>query len=107
MIDHLRARLVRDLSREAVMARGLYETLEKRHGLTLARAEDTVTARPAAGFEAALLGVASGDVVLLQVTRIVYLGDDEPLDAAIVVSRADRYAYRVSGRPRRATSPAG
>jgi len=100
MIDHLPTRLVSSLPREDVMARGLYETLEKRHGLTLAWAEDTVTARTATLFEAALLGIANGDP-LLQVTRTVSRTDDEPLDAAIVVSRADRYAYHVTGRPRR------
>lgn len=99
MIDHLPTRLVASLPREDVMARGLYETLEKRHGLTLAWAEDTVTARVATLFEAALLGITNGDPIL-QVTRTVYLADDEPLDAAIVVSRADRYAYHVTGRPR-------
>jgi GntR family transcriptional regulator len=104
MIDHLRVRFVPSLPREDVMARGLYETLEKRHGLTLAWAEDTVTARTATVFETALLGITNGDPVL-QVTRTVYLADDEPLDAAIVVSRADRYAYHVTGRPRRLTGP--
>jgi GntR family transcriptional regulator len=99
MIDHLRSRLVPSLPREDVLARGLYDTLEKRHGLTLAWAEDTVTARTATVFEAALLGIANGDPIL-QVTRIVYLAGDAPLDAAIVVSRADRYAYHVTGRPR-------
>lgn len=100
MIDHLRTRFVPSLPREEVLARGLYETLEKRHGLTLTWAEDTVTARAATLFEAALLSITNGDPIL-QVTRTVYLTDDEPLDAAIVVSRADRYAYHVTGRPRR------
>jgi GntR family transcriptional regulator len=103
MIDHLRARFVPDLPREELLARGLYETLEDHHGLALVRAEDTVTARVATPFEGALLGVAHGEPIL-QVTRTVYLADDEPCDAAIVVSRADRYAYHVTGRPRRLIS---
>ena len=40
---------------------------------------------------------------MLHVTRVTYLAAGEPLGAAAVVSRADRYAYRVTGRPAPAT----
>jgi DNA-binding GntR family transcriptional regulator len=97
MADHLRMRFVADLLEDDLRGESLYDTLETRCGLELARVEDTVSARGASVFEASLLGVSPGAPVLF-VTRVTYLRDDEPLDAATVVSRADRYEYRVSGR---------
>ncbi len=100
MIDYLRQRFVPDLIEKGLEGESLYETLEKRYGLELARAEDTISARGATLFEASLLGVAEGDAVLY-VMRVMYLPNDEPLTAATAVSRADRYAYRVNGHTRR------
>ena len=100
MLDYLRPRFVPGLETEGLPGESLYETLERRYGLTLARVEDTVTARVATVMEARLLGLVAGAPVLY-VTRITYLPDDIPIDAATVVARADRYAYRVAGRPRR------
>ncbi len=102
MIDYLRPRHAPDLAERGLDGESLYETLERGYGLTLARVEDTVSAREAGPFEAGLLGVAAGAPVL-HVARVTYLRtdspDDEPLGAATVVSRADRYEYRVTGRP--------
>jgi GntR family transcriptional regulator len=98
MVDYLRSRHVPDLAEGGLLGESLYETLERRYGLRLARVEDTVTARAATLFESGLLGVTAGAPVL-HVTRVTYLATGEPLGAAAVVSRADRYAYRVTGRP--------
>lgn len=100
MVDYLRLCFVPGLTEEGLIGESLYDTLETRYGLELARAEDTVAARGASVFEASLLGVAPGAPVLY-VTRVTYLPDGEPLDAASVVSRADRYEYHVAGWPRR------
>lgn len=100
MVDYLRLRFVPHLVEDGLSGESLYETLMERYGLDLAVAEDTVTARGASVFEARLLGVAENAHVLY-VTRVTYLPDDEPLGVATVVSRADRYEYRVAGRPRR------
>lgn len=100
MVDYLRQHFVADLIEKGLEGESLYDTLEKRYGLELARAEDTVSARGATLFEARLLGVTEGDPVLY-VTRVMYLSTNESLSAATVVSRADRYEYRVSGYPRR------
>jgi len=97
MVDYLRASYVPDLAERGLLGESLYETLERSYGLHLARVEDTVTAKGASVYEAGLLGVTAGAPVL-HVTRITYLDDDEPLGAATVVSRADRYAYHVTGR---------
>jgi GntR family transcriptional regulator len=97
MIDYLPVRYVPDLAEKGLEGESLYETLEKRYGLQLAHVEDTVTARGATHLEAGLLGIAPKEPVLY-VTRVTYLENGDPVDAATVVSRADRYEYRMSGR---------
>ncbi len=99
MVDHLRLRYVPDLAEKGLAGESLYETLEERYGLDMARVEDVVTARSASLFEASLLRIETGAPILC-VHRITYLADDEPIDAATVVSRADRYEYCITGRPR-------
>ena len=98
MVDYLRLQFVPDLAEKGLMGESLYETLEKRYNLDLAYVEDTIAARAATFFEARLLGIEPGSPVLF-VTRVTYLPNDTPIDAATVVSRADRYEYRVLGRP--------
>ncbi len=98
MVDYLRPSYVPDLAERGLLGESLYETLEQRYSLRLDRVEDTVTAKDASAFEAGLLGIAAGAPVL-HVTRVTYLPAGEPLGAATVVSRADRYAYHVTGRP--------
>lgn len=99
MVDYLRLRYTPDLGEKGLDGESLYETLEKRYGLALTRVADTITARSASLFEARLLGIEPGAAVLF-VTRVTYLPDDVPLVAATVVSRADRYEYRLTGHPR-------
>jgi len=108
MVDYLRPRHVPDLAERGLDGESLYEILERGYGLRLACVEDTVSAREASLFEAGLLGVTAGAAVL-HVARITYLRvdahDDQPLGAATVVSRADRYEYHVTGRPASLTPP--
>lgn len=99
MVDYLRLQFVPDLAEKGLEGESLYETLERRYKLELAYVEDTIAARAATLFEARLLGIEPGAPVLF-VTRVTYLPDDIPLDAATVVSRGDRYEYRILGRPR-------
>ncbi|MBE3559886.1 MAG: GntR family transcriptional regulator [Ktedonobacteraceae bacterium] len=100
MVDYIRMRYAPDLAEKGLEGESLYETLERRYDLELARVQDAITARRASHFEARLLGIEP-EAPVLCVTRITYLSNDEPVDAATVVSRADRYEYRVSGLPRR------
>lgn len=98
MVDYLRMRFVPDLMEKGLAGESLYETLEKGYGLKLAWVKDRVTARSASLLEARLLGIEPNAPVLY-VRRITYLPNEEPLVAASVVARADRYEYRVSGLP--------
>nr|BBH92228.1 HTH-type transcriptional repressor YvoA [Thermogemmatispora argillosa] len=105
MIDYLPVRYVPDLAEKGLEGESLYETLEKRYGLRLAHVEDTVTAREATHLEANLLGI-DPKAPVLYVKRVTYLENGDPVDAANVISRADRYEYRMSGRlPGRRFSP--
>lgn len=97
MVDYLLQRFVPGLAEEGLRGESLYHTLQERFGLHLARVEDKVTARGASVLEGSLLGVAPAAPVLV-VMRLTCLAGGDPIDAALVVSRADRYAYRVSGR---------
>jgi GntR family transcriptional regulator len=100
MTDYLRLRFAPDLAEKGLEGESLYDTLEKRYNLELIRAEDGVVARRASLLEARLLDIEP-DAPILQMTRITYVPDDEPIGVGVVVSRADRYEYRVTGYPRR------
>lgn len=106
MTDYLLPQYVPGLLEDGLAGESLYETLAHRYGLELACVEDTVSARAAGVLEGSLLGVSPGAPVLA-VTRLSYLADDRPLAAATVISRADRYAYRVKGRHGRPGLPSG
>jgi len=74
---------------------GLVRFLAEAEGMTVERFDRMIHR------ESGLLGVTAGAPVL-HVTRVTYLATGEPLGAAAVVSRADRYASRVellSDRP--------
>jgi GntR family transcriptional regulator len=105
MVDFLRLDFVPGLAREGLCDESLYLTLASRYHLDLDRAEDTVTAREASFIEASLLRLKIHSPVL-QVKRVTYLPDNIPLGAATAVTNAARYAYHVTGRPRRATGRA-
>ncbi|SMB97282.1 transcriptional regulator, GntR family [Thermanaeromonas toyohensis ToBE] len=77
-----------DLSKEA-----LYEIAEKKLGLILTRAEQTISAGVARKKEAQLLSVPVGFPLLIM-ERLAYAGD-QPVELSINAYRADRYKYRV------------
>lgn len=94
MVNYLPSRLVPGFVNLAVPGESLYELLAERYSLIPANALDTVETRDASEEEAELLQIATGAAVL-QVGRVSYLQDGRPLEATEVVSRGDRYQYRV------------
>jgi GntR family transcriptional regulator len=92
---------VPNISQESEGAESLYELLERRYGLIPDRAIDTVETRSATDEEAEILGIEPWAPILL-VTRLSFLKDATPLELASVISRGDRYQYRVTlhGRAR-------
>lgn len=108
ILNYMPSRLVPGFTESPFAGESLYKILRERYGLIPANARDTVETRPASSEEAELLQMVPGAPVL-QVTRVSYLDDGTALEAAIVVSRGDRYQYRVRlrGRQRSARMQAG
>jgi len=97
MTDYVAERFVPGLTEDGLSGESLYDALHNRYNLELCCVKDTVTARAATVKESALLGVSVG-APLLRVTRVTLQADGVPLVVAFVSSRADRYAYQVTGR---------
>lgn len=87
------------LDREDLESQSLYTLLETRYGLTLARASQTVEARPANQWEADHLDIQAG-VPVLSVEGVTYTIDDQPVEDFRAVYRADRVSLAMeSMRP--------
>lgn len=101
MTNYLLPEMVQGLNAGDV-AVSLYDTLERKFGITLVNAREQVEAKAAGVNEARLLGVRRG-APLLHVTRVTYGLGDRPIEVVEASSRADRYSYEVglSGRPKR------
>jgi GntR family transcriptional regulator len=93
MTNYVRTGLVLDLERRGLVDDSLHATLLA-HGLRPVHAVDTVEARPATEEEADLLRVAP-ESPLLQVSRVSYDREGNPLDVAVVANRADRFRYTI------------
>lgn len=101
MVNYLLPDVVPGLSSEDVRG-SLYETLERKYNLVLARAREQVEAKAAGARDAKVLGVRRG-APLLRITRVTFDQNDRPFEVVEAVSRADRYSYEVwlTGRPKR------
>lgn len=82
----------------------LYALLRTRYELHIARAQDEMFARRASTREARLLGVRSGDPVLVM-SRICVLATGQPIEYALSVIRSDNYRYVVRLTPPRQAAP--
>jgi len=82
----------------------VYTVLEGRYGAELARATEVVEAMVATRELAARLSIAVG-APLLKVTRVTYDANDMPLEISRIISRADRYAYKMALAGRRGQKP--
>lgn len=72
----------------------LYEILEKRYGLILSRAEQTLEPALADPYAAELLGVPVGAPLLL-VEGVVYLKNGAPVEWVHILYRGDRYKFHI------------
>jgi len=101
MTNYLHPGVTPGLVQEGLMGESLYETLEKRYNVKIARAVETVEATAARAKESKLLGVRRGSPLLV-VTRVTYDENDRPFEVVIASNRADKYAYTVNlvGRPK-------
>jgi GntR family transcriptional regulator len=96
MVNYLPDGLLPDVEASGFVEDSLYATLAA-SGVRPVRAEDTVEARAATGWEAERLGISEG-APLLQVTRLTFDGDGKPLYVSVVSNRGDKYRYGVHVR---------
>ncbi len=87
-------KLVPGLERVDLERGSLYEILEGRYGLILARAEQTVEPALADPYAAELLGVPVGAPLLL-VEGVVYLKNGAPIEWVRILYRGDRYKFHI------------
>lgn len=86
--------LIPGLEREDLESRSLYEILERRYGLLLSRAEQTLEPALADPYAAELLGVPVGAPLLL-VEGVVYLKNGTPVEWVRILYRGDRYKFHI------------
>jgi GntR family transcriptional regulator len=73
----------------------IYDLLNRKYGITLAKAEQTVRARNATPQEASLLNVKAG-TSLLVVEGTVFSSDNHAVEHLRSLYRSDRYEFRVN-----------
>ena len=94
MVNYIPVNIVPGFNEASFETESLYEFLYTRYGLAPTQATDMVETRPASEAESVQMKIEPWSPVLV-VTRVAYLDDGRPFEAAIAVSRGDRYAYRV------------
>jgi GntR family transcriptional regulator len=96
MTNYLLADMVPGIETHIRREASLYRVLEGQYRLTLAVAQETVSARGASRREAELLGVQAGSA-LLEIERVSYGVDERPIEFVNSVSRSD--IYQLPGQP--------
>jgi len=91
---YLPSRLVPGLEQEDLSAHSLYELLEKRLGLVIARGHRTIGAVGANEVEAQLLQVEKGAPLIL-LDSVSYLADGTPIEYYRALHRGDRSSFEV------------
>ena len=86
--------LVPGLEKQDLQRSSLYEILERRYGLILARAEQTLEPALADPYAAELLRVPIGAPLLL-VEGVVYLKNGTPIEWVRILYRGDRYKFHI------------
>lgn len=72
---------------------GQYQIVKKELGLSMTRAEETISASAASAKEAQLLGVKRGSPIM-SMTRLAFAGD-RPIELSYNSYRPDKYRYRI------------
>ncbi|TBL73367.1 GntR family transcriptional regulator [Paenibacillus thalictri] len=71
-----------------------YKVLEEKHNISLKGADETIHAINSMTYEAGLLGVSPG-AALLEMRRVSYDKNGEPIEYTRTKYRSDRYAYKI------------
>lgn len=91
--NQIPAHLVPGLAERGLDEESLYAVLRKRYGLSVAYADEEVTALPAKEYEHWAFGDDCDTV--LQVTRTSYDANDRPIEFSRLTAPKNRYTYRV------------
>jgi GntR family transcriptional regulator len=86
------SQLVPDLETIDLMGRSLYQTLEERYGIVLARAETAIEVVRCRAEEAALLGIPQGTPLMLA-EGATYDVNDRFIEFSRILYRADRFRF--------------
>lgn len=90
------------LVEENIENQSVYEILERKFGVRLARAEQIIRADSASEYQAQMLNVAAG-VPILVIEGVVFLEDGRPIEHLCSIYRSDRYVFSIN--PVRVSSP--
>jgi GntR family transcriptional regulator len=73
----------------------VYEVLENKFGIRIARAEQIIRADSASEYQAKMLNVKTGAPILV-IEGVVYLEDGRPIEHLCSIYRSDRYVFSIN-----------
>lgn len=94
-ISHFSQAYCPGLAGEDLVNQSIYDILEKKYGLHIARAEQAVRSAAASVNEAMLLEVRYGSPLLI-IEGVVYLDNGMPIEHLRSIYRADRYEFTIN-----------
>jgi GntR family transcriptional regulator len=94
---YIPAALCPGLEREDFSRHSLYVLLERRYGLPLAHAEQTLEATAANDFEAPLFGLSKGAPMML-LEGVTFTTGNRPVEHFTAVYRADRFKFKIDSQ---------
>jgi len=71
----------------------LYRYLEESYGVVIVFTDDVISSEPASSGVARLLGIKTGDPILI-LNRIAYAANDQVVELALSYIRSDRFKYK-------------
>jgi len=80
---------------EELENQSVYEVLERKFGIRIARAEQIIRADSASEYQAEMLGVKSG-VPILVIEGVVFQEDGKPIEHLCSIYRSDRYVFSIN-----------
>lgn len=94
-ISYFSLSLCPGLAGEDLENQSVYDLLEKKYGISLARAEQSIRGRSANTQEASWLNIKIGSPLLV-VEGIVLTQDDQPIEHLRTLYRSDRYEFKIN-----------
>lgn len=93
-VSYLSNREFGDLSRGDLENAGLYDVLERKYGLHILRAVETLQARAAEAKDAEILGIQLGEPVIA-IDRVAYTYGERVVEVRHTIGRSDKFRYQI------------